>query len=139
MANLKFEGRFSSPHQLIDSPQILTADWADLDNELSVGGANTISIWLNLDINDSLNVRVRLLAKHELGGAEEYKLPISNVSPMAVQVNDEKIEIDNDEDQVLILTWPLMGTILFVQFQVQAGEVGLMPAQILTAYATTAL
>lgn len=139
MANLDFPGVFKGPEELIApaSPQNLTAVWADLGNELYVEGAWTISLWLNVDINNSQNARVRLLAKRESAGADEYSLAIETVGASAISVEEEYKEFNVDADQKVKLDWTLGGSISYVQFQVQAGVVGAVAGQIDSAYATT--
>lgn len=138
MANLDFKGKHGGPAlALIVAPQALTVNWVDLGGEQFVQGATRASIWIELDINDSANARVRMLAKWEEDGANEYVLPILTVAAAVVQVEDEFIEFNVDADQSMKLAWELDGTFPWVQFQVQAGVVGAAAGQIDSAYITT--
>ena len=141
MATLSFDGIIGGPHELLAaaSPQNLTAAWADLGAELSVWGASSIALWVNLDINNSVNARVRLLAKHTSAGTDEYVLPIRTVGASAVLVEDEYIEFNVDADQKMALSWDLNGLVPYVQFQVMAEVAGTTPGQIDSAFVTTAL
>ena len=57
------------PFALISAAQNFTASWADLGGEIATNQFNSIGLWLNLDINDTLNARVRLIAKHTSAGS----------------------------------------------------------------------
>jgi len=141
MANLDFPGIIGGPHELVAvaSPQTITAAWVDLGAELYVAGASSAGLWVNLDINGSTNVRLRVLAKHASDGADEYVLPIRAVGASSVLVEDEYIEFNDDDDQKMLLPWSLNGTVPYVQFQVMAGALGAPAGIILSAYVTTAL
>jgi len=139
MASLEKPGIIGGPQALLAAAQDLTAAWADLGAELTVTGARTIALWTTLDINDSINARVRLLVKWENAGADEYVLPIRTVGASAVLVEDEYIEFNVDADQQMILSWDLDGLVFYAQFQVQAGVVGATAGQIDAAYVTTGL
>lgn len=139
MANLDFPGTMGGPQEdIIAAAQNLTANWADLGAELHVAGAKAVGLWVTLDINDSTNARVRLLAKWESGGSDEYVLPVRTVSSSDVKVEDEYAEFNDDADQSVLLSWDLDGLVPYVQFQVQAGAVGVAAGQIDAAHVTTA-
>lgn len=139
MAHLEFDGRYGGPVALIAAAQDLTANWADLGTELTVGGARFIGLYAELDINGSTNARVRVLAKHTSAGANEYVLPIRTVGASDVKVEDEYVEFNVDADQLMLLSWNLDGLMPYVQFQVMAGAVGAPAGQIDSAVVTTAI
>lgn len=139
MANLEFDGRIGGPHTLIAAAQDLTANWADLGAELTVGGARFLGLFVELDINGSANARVRVLAKHTSAGTNEYVLPIRTVGASDVKVEDEYMEFNVDADQSMLLSWDLDGLVPYVQFQVMAGAVGAPAGQIDSAVVTTAI
>lgn len=139
MANLEFDGRYGGPHELISAAQDLTANWADLGAELLVGGARVVGLYAELDINDSVNARVRLLAKHTSAGTNEYVLPIRTVNSSNVKIEDEYYEFNDDADQSVLCSWELEGVVLYAQFQVQAGTVGGTAGQIDSAVVMTAI
>ncbi|GAG25429.1 unnamed protein product, partial [marine sediment metagenome] len=115
----------------------LTNAWADLGDELFVRGAEWIALYVVLDINDSQNARVRLLAKLEADGANEYSLPIRTVAADVVRIEPEIKEFNVDADQSIALSWHLDKSVSWVQFQVQAGVVGAVAGQIDLANVTT--
>jgi hypothetical protein len=139
MANLDFPGTLGGPQlAIIAAAQNLTANWVDLGAELHVAGAKAIGLWVTLDINDSTNARVRLIAKHTSAGAEEYVVPIRTVGASDVAVEDQYHEFNDDADQSMLLSWALDGLVPYVQFQIQAGAVGAAAGQIDAAHVTTA-
>ena len=129
-------GQLSGPVELISSAQDLTGAWVDLGDELKVEYAQKIGLYINLDINDSVNARIRLLAKYESGGTDEYTFPIRTVSSSNVTVAAEYIEFSSDADQKMILSWDLDGLVKYIQIQVQAGTVGATAGQVDSAYYT---
>jgi hypothetical protein len=135
---LNFPNVMAGPFELISSAQNLTAVWADLGSELAVAGAKSLGLWMNLDINDSSDVRVRLLAKHTGAGTEEHVLPIKVVSASSIALEDEYFEFTDDADQSMILFWDLEGLVPYVQFQVIAGTLGAGAGQVDTALVTSA-
>lgn len=141
MPNLDFPGIQKGPYELVAaaSPQNLTTSWVDLGAELDVEGARHIGLYVNLDINDSVNARVRLLVKHTSASTDEYVLPIRSIGTSDVKVEDEYTEFNVDADQKVFLSWDLDGLTCFVQFQVQTETVGSTAGQIDSAYVTTAM
>jgi len=129
-------GAFEGASALITVVQDVTAAWVDLGGEVDVKGFNRIAVWLNVDINDSLDIRIRALAKHTSAHADEFNLPIRTVSASDVKVEDEYFEFNVDADQFVVLAVELGNVIPLVQFQVQAGTVGATAGQIDSARIT---
>jgi hypothetical protein len=121
---------------LISAAQFLTGTWVHLGSEIDTRGKDTLGVWINLEINDTLNARMRALAKYESGGTDEYFLPIRTISAADVKVEDEYVEFNNDIDQEMLLSWSLDNIIPFVQLQVMAGTVGANAGRIVSAYRT---
>lgn len=134
--NLSFPGGTAGPLALISSAQNLTGSWADLGGELNTEGVRTIALYLTLDINDSLNARVRLVALHTSSGTE-HVMPIRTVNASDITVEDEYIEFTADADQSMMLPFEIYAVCPCVQFQVQAGTVGVSAGQIDAASVTT--
>jgi hypothetical protein len=128
--------RYTSQQQLIAAPQDLTALWVDLGSEVDCRGYNTIGIWITLDINDSTDARIKVLAKHTFGGAEEYSMPISIVGATDVKITEEYMEFDVDADQLIVISCTTANIIPYIQVQVQADVVGAVAGQIDAAYIT---
>ena len=136
MANLNWPGNVLGPELLEAAAVVLTDAWVDIGDLYDIRGAYAIALWVNLDINDSTNFRVRLLGSHTAGGAE-FTIPIRTVGAAAVLVEPEYVEFNIDEDRLMVLDWMVDGVICYAQFQIQVGVVGAAPAQLLAAYLTT--
>jgi len=141
MANLSFPGILGGPHELVAvaSPQTITAAWVDLGDELETDGAADIALWVNLDIQGSTNIRLRLLAKHASEGTDEYIPQIYTEGASAILIEDEYIEFNVDADHKAPVVWKLNGLYPYTQFQVMAGALGGTAGIILSAYVTTTL
>ena len=131
------QGRTDGPDALISAAQDLTSTvWEDLGDEIDTTAFDSVGVWLTLDINDSVNARVRVLAKHTQAGSEEYLLPIKTVGSSSVAIEDEYFEFTDDADGKYVLSWQLDGVVPYVQVQVQAETVNTTAAQIDAAYWT---
>lgn len=115
---------------LKDTAQNFTASWVDYGGEIGTDGHTHLSVWLNIDINDTVNARVRLLVKHTKDGAE-YTLPINTTTESVVTIKPEYCEFSDDADQKMAISFHLDFVIPFVQIQIQAGTVGGTAGQIL--------
>jgi hypothetical protein len=134
-----FMGLIKGPTTLQATPQAFSNGWADLGDEIETKGAQTIVLWITVTINNSQNLRARLLAKREEDGTDEYLLPIRTIAADVVLIEDEYLEANEDVSESMALSWALDGAIPFVQFQIQAGTVGTLPATVDTAYVTAAV
>lgn len=114
--------------------QTITGAWADLGSEITTKGYNVIGLWIDLNINDSTNVRFRCLLKHTSAGADEFSLPILTAGASSIAAEVEYVELNVDADQKLILSWDLDCVVPYVQFQVMAGAAGASPGIVTTAY-----
>lgn len=128
--------RYTDAVTLEGTPQDLTANWADYGSEISMQGFSRLGLFLTLDINDSLNVRVRVLAKHTNAGAEEYNLPIKTVSSTDVKIEPEYIEFNTDADQLVILEVDTNLIVPICQVQISAGTAGATEGQFDASYIT---
>jgi hypothetical protein len=133
--------RQTDPVSIIAAAQNITASWADLGPEILCDGSNTVCLWVNVDINDALNVRFRALAKHTSAGAVEYQLPTkvvnSTATPWLVQCEGNVLEWNVDgTDFASVFSFDLVNSVKYVQFQVMAGTAGASPGQVLNAETT---
>lgn len=122
-------GRFVSAHTLISSAQVLTGAWANLGAEIDTRAIRSIGLWMVLNINDSLDVRVLLAAKHTAGHADAFTIPIRAVTTTAVTIQPEYTEFASDVDQKMLLASDLDGVVTRVQFKVMAATPGVAPGQ----------
>lgn len=118
-----------TPTAIISSAQDLTVSWAALGSQQTSGGFSSAGLYLDVDINDSENVRIRALVRHTTGGAT-FLLPIKTVASNNVKVEPEYIEFNVDSDQKMLISWDLDRVIPFIEFQVQVSAVNTTAAQI---------
>jgi hypothetical protein len=121
---------------LTSTPQNLTTSWVDLGGEIDVGTKkfNTIHLWVTLDINDSNNIRFKILDKWESAGADEYERATISTSANVLYVEPTYYEFNIDEDKKYHFVFGLDNVTPYVQIQVQVGTAGATPAQIDAAY-----
>jgi hypothetical protein len=115
------QGTTEGPITLISAPLDFNTSWIDLGPEIAVGGFNTIGVWLEIDINDSTDFRVRVLGKHTAAHTDECVLPIFTTSSTVIAVDDEYYEFTFDLDQKFVLSWSIDCLVPFVQVQISAG------------------
>lgn len=120
-------------HDLKTSAQNFTTSWVDYGSEISTDGHVRISLWFDMDINDTIDTRVRILAKHTRGGTDEYTFPIETVSDSFISVKDEYIEFATDTDGKRVISFELDEIIPLVQVQISAGTVGASAGQMLSS------
>jgi hypothetical protein len=119
---------------LTSTSQALTASWADLGSEISIRGFTRMAIWLNVDINSTNNLRVRVLYKIASGGTQ-YNAQILTPSASDVKLENEYYEFNVDADGNYVFDVGLIGA-NYCQVQVIAGTLGSPAGKILAAYAT---
>ncbi len=110
--------------------QDFTTSWVDYGSEISTDGYDFMSLWLNVDINNSIDARIRIVAKHTRGG-DKYVHSIEVITASVINVEDEFFEFTTDEDQRRVIEITLDDIIPFVQVQIQVGTVGATAGQIL--------
>lgn len=128
--------KYIGPEALIAAAQNFTAAWVDLGGEIPTAGVTHLGLWLNLDVNDSLNMRIRALRKHTIAHADEFPGQVRVLSSSDIKTQPEYIEIDTDADQCYLVSFPLDGVVPFVQIQIMAGTVGGTAGQVDSAYTT---
>lgn len=118
-------------NDLKDTPQNFTDSWVDYGSEISIDGHKSMSLWLDLVINDTQNARIRILAKHTYNGADEYNLPIKTIYDTHISVKKEYVEFAVDENGKYVISFDLDEIIPYAQVQISAGTVGSTAGQIL--------
>jgi len=113
----------SGPTTLANA-QDFTAGWVNLGAEIDVRSAKLLVLWLNLDINNSLNARITVLLRNATGGSN-FLPPNCAFSATDIKVTAPAYwEFDTDADQLVAIPVPLDYGVLYAQVQVQAGTVG---------------
>lgn len=121
--------RYTSPESNLSAAQDFTTGWVDLGSEIDMRGYTELLVYATLDINDTINARIKALGKTESGGADEYNFIIETISSSEINMESEFMEWNNDADQLSILKIK-SGGVPFIQLQIQAGTVGATAGQI---------
>lgn len=126
------EYRDNSVVPLISAPQAVTAGWVAVGTVIDVRDINRISFWIDLAINDSTDVRFRLVGLKELTSSDKFSLPIKSVGPSVVAVEPEYYELTVDADTKIVLDFSTIDLVPYAQLQVNAGVVGATAGQLLS-------
>ncbi len=124
--------------QLLPAPVTLTGSWQDLGSaapgpNINVMDCLSLSLWLKVDINDSQNLRIRMLGLQADGATDLYDMPILEVGAANIKAQGGYVELNVDVDQNIILSFPTVDQVPVVKFQVQVGTVGATAGQIVSA------
>jgi hypothetical protein len=118
----------------------LTNAWQDLGPEIPLQGYTKLGLWLNLQINTSVNLRVRCQLKHTSASGFEYNNILAMIDegslPANVKVQPQGVELDVDTDLLFVLPWVIDNFVPFAQFQVMVETTGVTPGIILNAEVT---
>lgn len=127
----EFVGHATGPIDLIAATQGFTGPFTDVGGEVDCSSYNCGAIFLDVDINDSEGIKLRLLAKHENGGTEEYPL-----DPLMWTVRNSDLAatggyrtLSNNEDSKYHVPFETNGTVLYLQFQVGTDSAGGSPGK----------
>jgi len=94
--------------------QDLTASYADFGVEIDMIGYTKLGIWVTSDVNDSLDVTLKILAKHTSAGADEYEIDgVDTRTLWSTTVADFKKYYEVE-----------IGAVPIIQLQAIAGTVG---------------
>lgn len=125
-----------TPEALISAAQALTGSFADVGGEIDVSGFSSLGLWIDLDINDSIDVQFKMLVKLADSATDEYELPLIAATASKANIEPQLIELTNDANQKIMIPFSLDRVIKSVQIQVKAGTLG-SPAGILTSAKVT--
>lgn len=118
------DDKYLSTETVTSSAQAFTTSWVDLGSEINTHGVKTMGVWLKLDINDTLNPRIRALGKLTKGATDEYELMIKSVNTSVVNIEGEYYEWNVDADSNDLLQIDLDYLVPFVQLQISCGTKG---------------
>ena len=122
---LSGRGMNQAPKTHKDAAQTVTGSWVNWGNEFEVDGADDGFLMGDITINNSEDVRIRVLAKTESGGTFEAPLPISVVSATKAEIDTTGyLEFSRDSNQSFIVSFEIMKGFPYAQAQIQAGTVG---------------
>lgn len=133
------DSKYSASLALIDAAQTITDAFVDCGSEVNTRGFRHVKFYATIDINNGANVRFRVLGKHTYEGTEEYKLNDTKVKVLAnntytAAAASMYFEIDDDADQLVVISVDTDNTIDSLQLQVSAGTVGATACQIDALY-----
>jgi hypothetical protein len=109
----------------------LTGSEADLGEQFETGNFDTAILLLQVAINDSLDVRVRIVGIDD--DTTEYYYPMKSVSTTEVKIDPMYFELNRDIDQTIILDFNIKGVVPYSKVKVWAGTAGATPAKITKA------
>lgn len=124
---------------LLPSALTLTTSYQDLG--ALVGGGplinvmdcDSIALWLNIDINDSTGLNVKMLAAQTDVATDFYSTPIKDVTASVINIQPTEYLFTNNVDQKMVITFPVSDQLIFVKFQVKVTVLGATAGQILSA------
>lgn len=126
---------------LIAAAQDLTAAWADVGSAVDVRGYKDVVFWATIAINDSQDVRFKVIGLNEVAGTEEYPLSDAAVEVMtdntyAAAAASRYFELNSDVNQLVAIRVKVNNSIAAVKLQTECGTVGTTAGQITAAYVT---
>ena len=119
--------------QLTSAAQDLTTSWADLGSEFCGNGVKRVGWFGEIDINDSNDVRVRLVAATPYE-TDTYIVPATHSLYGATATSVAYYEITSDANQDIFLCWDTNDMFDKLKFQVQVGTKGTTAGQIDESY-----
>jgi len=114
---------YTSGEQLVTSAQDITTSWVDMGNEIDVRGFTQLNLYVTLDINDGVDVRIKALGKHEFGGTDEFDFSIETEAASDIKIEPKYIEFNTDVDQLQVIKFETFG-VPYIQIQVMAVTAG---------------
>lgn len=115
---------------LITAPQSLTTAWVDLGGEIAAQDFNVLHLWLEIDINDSNDVRFKILDKRVSAGADEYERATMSTTSSKLLIESTFYEFNVDEDKKYHIVLGLDNVTKYIQVQVQVSATGASAGQI---------
>ena len=106
------------------APQTITNAWVDVGGEIKTETYKYLTIWINIDIGTSTDVRITALSKHTSAGTDEYWNAIYIESANVIKAEPEYIEFNVDEDKKYKLVYDLKNSTNYIQLQVQSSNAG---------------
>jgi hypothetical protein len=121
---------------LTTTPQNFTTTWVDLGSEIDVGtkGFRIIHLLFEMEINDSNDMRFRILDKTTTTTTNEYDRGTISTTANKGLIEPTFYEFNVDENAKYHLVFGLDNKIDTVQIQIQVSVEGATKAQMMTAY-----
>lgn len=114
---------------ILTTPQTVTNAWVNLGNMIPTGDAEELALWIDLDINSSSDVQIRVLGYEDSTSVTPYVLTAATVGETSIAMIDQAYTLGT-EDKKFIVPVVLPQTVPYCQLQVKAGTVGATGADI---------
>jgi len=124
----KYDHKSWGPITMTASPVTLTATFMDVGELIDARKFNKVKLYLDVDINDSVDVGLKLLGSHTAGGTE-YEYAITTTSSSLVTIKPLVYQFSNDADKSYVIEFDV-GEFGYVQFQANAVTSTGTPAQV---------
>lgn len=113
----------SKPQALFTGdPFEIDTSFADLCEPINCKGAKSVLLWIDLDINTSTSVEIKVIVGTEEDNCE-YSIPIESVSTSIVDLDSESIKLPNS-DTKMVREFILSESIPYLKFQVKDAADG---------------
>lgn len=127
----------AEPVALLEESQDVTNEWVDCGLVVNTcsesGSSNNLAFLIDLDINDSTDVRFRIIGNWNDTTSLDYVFSIYDIKANVVNISPEYAELTSDTDQSIVLEFQTAG-IPYIQLQVKTGTVGVLPCSINSIY-----
>jgi len=125
---------FVSP-QLFQQTLPLTTSWQKIGTQIDMRGYTTLGLYLNLTINNSQDVQIKIVGRTSSTDVVEYLLPVYAVTVAnKIEYYPTYFELGSDIDQNLIIQANTNNLIPFVDIYMQVGTLGATAAVVNNAY-----
>lgn len=111
---------------LLASSQVVTTGWADFGPVIPCDGYDKLTLFNEIDVNSSVNIRQRILARLTVDpstGVTEYVLPIQTITSSSILIEGQYLEFNVDSDQNIVTQYNLDG-LHFAQIQIGCSATG---------------
>lgn len=116
---------YESPLPVIVEEQILTNSWVKIGATQNVKGYTCIGLYLDIDINDSEDVQIKIVGRRDDDDTVEFLLPVYEVTVEGlIDYAGTYFKLSKNEDQSLIIKTNTDNLIPFIDIYVKVGTVG---------------
>lgn len=118
--NVNIMGGLSQHNSTSTLPSLtLTTSWQNWGDEISVSNKNNVALLTQIDINDALDVQVKMLGRIESSGTS-YEMPILTPKTSTVYIDAYTLQFLNNADQNMAVGFDINNVIYYIQFQARA-------------------
>jgi len=122
---------YQPPLPVISSEQELTNAWVKIGKTHNMLGYTSLGLFVDLEINDSEGVQIKVIGKRTEEDTVEFKLPIFEVTVEGtVEYEGTHFVLSDNENQSLIIKTTTDNLIPFVDIYMKVETVGTTPAKL---------